>query len=251
MKLRLIRNATSKISYAGQCILFDPYFAEKFTLPSYTGKSKNPLVDLPVAIEEILENVDMTIVSHIHSDHFDSVAQSSLNSDMPIVCQCKNKKEIEKLGFKNVTAIKENYQWRNINIKRIDAKHGSGCVLMLMGKTSGFLFKAVGEPTVYWTGDTILCDEVRQVLLTEKPDIVITHSCGAVWGKNVKIVMDEVQTVEVCKLLPNSIIVAIHMEALDHGTVSRSELRKYAKENGIEDKKLIILNDGESFSLNI
>lgn len=251
MQLKLIRNATFKMSYAGQCILFDPYFAEKFTLPSYTGKSKNPLVDLPVSIEEILKNVDITIVSHIHSDHFDSVAQSSLNSDMPIVCQCKNKKEIEKLGFKNVTAIKENYQWRNINIKRIYAKHGSGCVLILMGKTSGFLFKSEGEPTVYWTGDTILCDEVRQVLLTQKPDIVITHSCGAVWGKNVKIVMDEVQTVEVCKLLPNSIIVAIHMEALDHGTVSRSELRKYAKENGIEDKKLIILNDGESFSLNI
>lgn len=251
MELRLIRNATSKMSYAGQCILFDPYFAEKLTLPSYTGKSKNPLVDLPLSIEEILKNVDMTIVSHIHSDHFDSVAKASLNKDMPIFCQCENRDEIENLEFKNVTPIKDNLKWKSINIRRIYGKHGSGSVLMQMGEASGFLFKAEGEPTVYWTGDTILCDEVKQVLLTEKPDVVITHSCGAVWGNNVKIVMDEVQTIEVCKLLPNSVIVAIHMEALDHGTVSRSELRKYAKEKGIEDKQLIILNDGETASLNI
>nr|MDJ0757268.1 MBL fold metallo-hydrolase [Ardenticatenaceae bacterium] len=78
MNLQLIRNATLRIKYAGQTILIDPYLANKHTLPSYAGKSKNPLVDLPLPAAEVVAGVDLVIVSHLHGDHFDQAAQDLL-----------------------------------------------------------------------------------------------------------------------------------------------------------------------------
>ncbi|MBE0691385.1 MAG: MBL fold metallo-hydrolase, partial [Anaerolineae bacterium] len=42
MIIQLVRNATLRLDYAGQRILIDPYFADKHTLPSFTGLSPNP-----------------------------------------------------------------------------------------------------------------------------------------------------------------------------------------------------------------
>ena len=83
MKFQLIRNATLRLSYADQEILIDPYFAAQYALPSYTGKSPNPLVGLPIAIEAILKDVTLVMVSHLHSDHFDTVAQQTVPKTLP------------------------------------------------------------------------------------------------------------------------------------------------------------------------
>ena len=88
--------------------------------------------------------------------------------------------------------------------------------------------RAEGEPSVYWAGDTVLTPEVRDVITRERPDVIVTHSCGAVWNTVTLIVMDAAETVEVCQLAPRATVVAVHMEALDHATVTRQELRKAA-----------------------
>jgi L-ascorbate metabolism protein UlaG (beta-lactamase superfamily) len=118
-----------------------------------------------------------------------------------------------------------------------------------MGTVSGFVFIAQGEPTVYWTGDTIWCEPVAQVIKEVKPEVILTHSCGAVWGKQILIVMDAAQTVAVCRAAPQSKVVAIHMEALDHTTVDRAALRKYADAQGIGPEQLLIPADGEKIHL--
>lgn len=245
MKLQVIRSATIRLTYLGHLILIDPYFAEKYSRPSFAGKSKNPLVDLPLSISEIMSGVEMVLVSHLHSDHFDKAAQDIIAKSIPIACQAEDEAGIRKMGFENVYSITEKFNWEGIQINRILGKHGDGDVLKEMGIASGFLFEASTEPDIFWCGDTVLCEKVRKVLLEKKPGIVITHSCGAVWGDNVKIVMDEIQTIEICKMLPDSIVIAAHMDSVDHATVSREQLRNYAKQNGIRDDQLIIPSDGE------
>ncbi len=118
-------------------------------------------------------------------------------------------------------------------------------VLDDMGAASGFVLQAESEPTVYWAGDTIWTDTVSATIARYQPQIILTHSCGAVWGENVLIIMDAAQTVEVCRSAPESTVVAIHMEALDHATVSRAELRRYAIDQGILPERLLIPADGE------
>lgn len=114
-----------------------------------------------------------------------------------------------------------------------------------MGNASGFILLSENEPTVYWAGDTIWCEAVDDVIVQIRPDIIITHSCGAVWGNNILIVMDAVQTIAVCRAAPKAVVVATHMEALDHATVSRYDLRALAEMEDIKPSQLLIPYDGE------
>ncbi len=120
-----------------------------------------------------------------------------------------------------------------------------------MGNVAGFVFQAADEPTVYWAGDTIWCEAVKQVIIDTQPDIILTHSSGAKFGDDDPIVMDAEQTIAVCQAAPQAIVVAIHMEALDHGTVSRADLRTLAQAAGIKPRRLLIPADGEKIGLGI
>lgn len=245
MQIQQIRNATLRISYAGRIFITDPYLAGKHTMPSYKGISPNPLVDLPFSEQEVIEGIEMALISHIHSDHFDATAQRLLPKGMPIFCQPGDDSEIEAAGFRDVTPVNESFNWEGITIIRTPAQHGTGDVLKEMGNASGFVLRAGNEPTVYWTGDTISCEAIDEVISQIRPDIIITHSCGAVWGNNILIVMDDVQTIAVYRAVPKAVIVATHMEALDHATVSRSDLRASAEMEDIKSNQLLIPYDGE------
>lgn len=103
MRLQLIRSATLLLDYAGQHILIDPFFAPKHSRPSYTGRSPNPLVELPLPPEQILDGVELVIVSHLHSDHFDPVAHQLVPKTLPLLCQPGNEETIRDKGFLDVT----------------------------------------------------------------------------------------------------------------------------------------------------
>ncbi len=245
MRLRLLRNATLRLSYSGLCFLADPYLAPRFSRPSFTGASPNPLVDLPCSPEEAVAGIDAAIVSHLHSDHFDPLARNLVPKAIPLFCQPWDRKEIEREGFTNVIPVKDSLHWRDVLITRTPCRHGSGEVLDEMGQASGFVLQAAGEPTLYWVGDSIWCEEVARSIARFAPQVIVTHSSGAVWGAGVLIVMDAAQTLEVCRAAAQSTVIAVHMEALDHGTVSRRELRAQAETSGIPPERLHIPLDGE------
>lgn len=248
MQIQLIRSATLRFHYARQNFLIDPYLAAKHTRPSFTGKSPNPLVDLPCPPLEVIAGIEMVLVSHLHSDHFDPAAQELLPKDLPIFCQEEDQARIESVGFRNVTPLIDSVNWQGITITRAPCQHGSGEVLKEMGNASGFVFQAKNEPTVYWTGDTIWCEPVAETIRRYQPEIIITHSCGAMWGDQVLIVMDAGQTLAVQRAAPHSRIIATHMDSLDHATVTRDDLRQYAQAHGVGPEKLLIPLDGEKIT---
>lgn len=247
MRFRLIRSATLRLRYAGHELLVDPYFAPQHSRPSFRGRSPNPLIGLPVPPEEVMAGVELVIVSHLHSDHFDPEAQRLLPKDLPILCQPGDEDTILGYGFQDVTPVEGSVEWRGITVTRAPGQHGTGAVLADMGSVMGFILEAQGEPTVYWAGDTIWYEPVRETIERFRPDVIVTHSSGAVWGEGVLIVMDAAQTVEVCREAPaESLVIATHLDSLDHGTASRSDLRAHARAMGIPDERLWIPEDGES-----
>lgn len=246
MKIQLIRNATMKITYAGETLVTDPMLSTKGAFRSFAGVEKNPTIELPLSIKEILLGVDGIIVSHTHPDHFDEAAIENIPKDLPIFCQPEDQNKMEE-EFSNVIPIVTSNIWNKINIIRTGGKHGSGKILERMGKTSGYILQSKDEPTIYWIGDSIWCEEVKDAIITFKPDIIITHSGGAIIPgfENDPLIMNEEQTLVVAKASPKAIVVAIHMDSLDHCTVGRKSLRELANMKGISSSQLMIPKDGE------
>lgn len=248
MQFQLIRNATLKLAYGGATILVDPYFAPKHSLPSFTGRSQNPMAELPVAIEEILDGVDLVIVSHLHTDHFDTVAKETVPKQLPLICQPGDEATIREAGFTDVTPLAGELTWRGITIARCEGNHGTGAVLAKMGQVMGFTLEAEGEPSVYWTGDTVLYPPVLETIKAFEPDVIVTHSCGAMWD-DTPIVMDAEQTVATAEAAPQATVVATHMEALDHATINRDALRAHAASRRLSPERLLVPVDGEILTL--
>jgi len=245
MRLQLIRNATLKLDYARRTILIDPYLAPRHSLPSFTGRSPNPMTELPLSIDQILQDVELVVVSHLHTDHFDDIAKQVVPRQLPLICQPGDEHVIRAAGFEDVVPLKSNLEWRGINFTRREGSHGLGPVVEKMGSVMGFVIEAPSEPTIYWAGDTVLYTPVAATIAEVQPDLIVTHSCGARWDGDL-IVMDDAETVEVCRSMPaGGIVVATHMEALDHATVDRDMLRKAATASGIAQDRLLIPADGE------
>ncbi|THB74632.1 MAG: MBL fold metallo-hydrolase [Desulfobacteraceae bacterium] len=249
MKFQLIRNATFKITYAGMVILTDPMLSEKHCIESFAGHEKNPTVDLPMPIDEIMADIDLVLVSHLHQDHFDHIARQVLPKDLPLYCQPGDDVKLKEFGFQSVTAIDTSIDWGALTLTRTGGAHGTGEWLKILGKVSGFILKSPDEPCVYWTGDTIFNDEVREVISSVSPDVIITHSCGAALKDSGPIIMDARQTIDTCMAAPNARIIVTHMDALDHAMDTRNDIKAMAAEQGISDDRLIIPDDGQILDL--
>ncbi len=220
-------------------------------MPAFAGRSSNPLTDLPVSPSEALTDVDMILLSHLHSDHFDRSAQEILPKNIKICCQPQDKEPLERLGFSNVQLIEDEITFKGVRIIRIEAEHGKGAVLAEMGPASGYVFISSEEPVVYWIGDSILSERIYETIDSFRPEVIITHSSGAVWGVNRElIVMDAEQTLRICRYASKSRVVAIHMDSLDHGTVSRVDLLRARNRAGVSSNNLIIPEDGETLVFN-
>src|SRR5262249_48144301 len=164
MKLQLFRNATLKLDYAGRTVLIDPYLAAKHSLPSFTGRSPNPMVDLPVSIEEILDSVELVVVSHLHTDHFDGVAEEKVPKDLPLICRPGDEIKIAGGGSPDIGPLLDVLDWNGRVSPRREGSHGLGPVVEKMGPVMGFTLAAQDEPEIYWTGDTVLYPPVIETI---------------------------------------------------------------------------------------
>ena len=251
MKIQFIRNATMILEYSGQRLLIDPMLCANHSFRSFAGISENPTVDLPAGwgVDEVLNGIDGVMVSHLHPDHFDEVAQQRLDKTLPVFTQPESGEAIAEMGFNNVISLSETVEWGGIQITPTPGEHGFGDWVERMGPVTGFLFNAPDEPSLYWMGDSILYPAVTELLKKERPAVVVTHSGGAQFqGADTRILMDAAETVALAQVAGSATIVAVHMEALDHCRTSRVALQAAAEEAGIADR-LLIPADGELIEL--
>lgn len=251
--VQLVRNATLVIEYAGKKILVDPMLSPKGAIDSWAGIQKNPTVELTIPVEEIVKDIDLVIVTHTHEDHFDKPASSTLNKSVELIMQPADKEFFKKEGFINATVVEGQKVWNGITINRVEGKHGSGKVLEMMGKTSGFVLQAKNQPTVYIVGDTIWNEDIKKDIETFKPDYIIVNSGGALMKdfSDTPIIMNEVQTMALIAASGKAKVIAVHMDALDHCFTTRAILKKKASELKIGQDKLIIPEDGEKLILSL
>ncbi len=259
MEVQLIRNATVKIKYGGKNWLVDPFFGDVHSLPSFAGKSANPTTPLPFSTDEILKDVDYIILTHLHPDHFDVKAQESISKEVPFIVQPADAEQIKKLGFKDVFPVSRESFFDDVKVTAVGAQHGDGDILKVMGTVTGYVLQKTGEPSLYITGDTIWYDDIKKTLDKYKPGVVICNAGGNIFMpehnpfeelvslKRVhKVIMDEKQLYRLLAYKKDTCVVAVHIGALDHETVTREHLAKYLSGKLIDMKRVFIPEEGDN-----
>ncbi|MCK1982606.1 MULTISPECIES: MBL fold metallo-hydrolase [Peribacillus] len=253
MNVKQIRNATLVVEYAGKKFLIDPMLAEKGTYPPFPNSSRqdqyNPLVSLPTSIENIIHDIDVVIVTHLHLDHFDDVAKEVLPKDIKMFVQNEeDATEVEKAGFKNVEVLHEDTALEGIQLIKTKGEHGRGEILKLAGLVCGVVFKHSNEKTLYIAGDTVWYDAIQEVIDLHKPDIIVVNGGNNQFFEGGSLVMGKEDIYEVYKAAPNAKIIVVHMEAVNHWELSREELKRFIDEKEISST-ISVPDDGESYTL--
>ncbi|MDQ0195541.1 MBL fold metallo-hydrolase [Paenibacillus wynnii] len=248
MKLQLIRHAALWLEYGGITFLIDPMLSEHGENPPIMNTAndrRNPLVSLPGPVDTWLKP-DVVLVTHLHQDHWDTAAVSSLSPDIQLLCQTGDQERIASQGFNNITAIDNGLSLGNVSLTRTSGQHGSGEIGQLMGRVSGVVFQAEGEPTLYIAGDTIWCNEVQQALDEYHPEITVVNAGGARFLNGGHITMNEQDVVDLCSYTPETAVVAVHMDAINHCLITRELLHQRLKQEQLLDR-VTIPGDGEWF----
>ncbi len=253
MKIKQVRNATLIIEYAGKTLLVDPFLAEKGAYPGFEGTAnshlRNPLVDLTVPMDEILD-VDAVIVTHLHPDHWDEAAKNLVPKDKLIFAQNEDDAAaIQGAGFKNTRVLEQNTEFDGITLIKTPGQHGTdqayAVIGEILGNVCGVVFKHPDEKTIYLAGDTIWNGYVEESLRTYRPDVVVLN-CGDAQVPGLgSIIMNKEDVQKVYAAAPQAILVASHMEAVNHSMLSRQELREFSTKTGMTDR-LLVPDDNEA-----
>ncbi|KAB2336275.1 MBL fold metallo-hydrolase [Cytobacillus depressus] len=258
MNIQQIRNATLVVEFAGKKFLIDPMLAEKGTYPPFgpgvgypdalRQDQNNPLVSLPTSIDNIISNIDAVIVTHLHLDHWDDAAKEALPKEIKLFAQNdEDASEIRDAGFKNVEVLKMDTVFEGIQLIKTKGEHGRGEMVKLAGQVCGVVFKHSNEKTLYVAGDTVWYEAVQEVIETHKPEIIVVNAGDNQFLEGGSLVMGKDDVYEVYKAAPNAKIIASHLEAVNHWTLSREELKSFINEKGTSSN-VLVPNDGESYS---
>jgi L-ascorbate metabolism protein UlaG (beta-lactamase superfamily) len=204
MRVRLVRHATLLLETSVGRILVDPMLRAAGTSPPIEGTPsprRNPLVELPIPAEEVLDGVDLCIVTHLHRDHFDDLVPL----DLPILTQPESADELRARGHTDVRT-------EHPAIPMTRGRHGTGEIGRAMGPVSGWVVDGV-----YLAGDTILCDEVHEAIRRHEPRVIVVNGGAARFLEGDPITMGaaEVRMLE----LPAMVV---HLEAINHCLEPRS-----------------------------
>lgn len=251
MKIQQIRNATLWVEYAGVRFLIDPFLAEKGTYAPFPNslrqEQKNPLVDLPISLEEVL-TADAVIVTHLHLDHWDETAANTLPKDIPLFTQNKaDAAEIKKQGFTQVSVLDSDSSFEEIQLIKTAGEHGRGDILAMAGSVCGVVFKHTSETILYIAGDTVWYPVVEQNIQEHKPEVIVVNAGDNQFLQGGSLVMGKEDVQKTAAAAPNATILTSHMEAVNHWTLSRQELRDFLHANGLE-KQVLVPEDGETYS---
>jgi len=206
-------------------------------------------VELPLPAETVVSGIDGVLVSHLHPEHFDARARELIARDTPLLHQPADGEQLGEEGFTGLTgpAEDETVSWLGVDVTRVGGEHGFRVIAKAAGPVSGFVLSAEGEPTVYIAGDTVWWEHVETTLRRHSPDVIAINAGDARTANQDRIIMDADDVECVLEAAPDSIVVAIHLEAISHCVLGRSELKQRLEPR--YGSRLAVPDDGETLAV--
>lgn len=216
-----IGTATVLLRYAGFTILTDPNFLHRGDhVHLGYGMTSQRQTDPAMEIEA-LPPLDLVLLSHLHGDHFDRIAEDKLDKSVPIVTTAHAARYLEGKGFR---ALQQLATWEKLiickggaelRITAMPGRHGPALVSKLLPPVMGSMLE-FQNPTqgtalrLYISGDTLIYDDLKEIP-RRYPDIdlALLH-LGGTRILGILVTMDARQGVEAIRLLQPQKAIPIH-----------------------------------------
>lgn len=258
VQVQHIRNATVKIDFSGTTFLVDPMLAPQGAYAGFDGTYRsellNPMVGLPMTAEQVLDSVEAVVVTHTHLDHWDDAAQQIIPKHLPVFTQnAADAQVIRSQGFQDVRVLEGETTFKGVKLTKTGGQHGSDLLYadatraQMLGEVMGVVFSAPNAKKVYVAGDTVWRPEVTKALAEHQPDVVILNTGSALMTgfEQHPIIMGKQDTLQATQQAPQAKIVAVHMDAVNHMSLSRKELREFIEVQKIE-QRVWVPEDGQA-----
>ena len=261
MNIQQIRNATLKITYHSKTFLLDPWLCGKGETGSFSDIPGQPFIipdpvkmqiampifPLPLDVRDVLDGVDYYVVTHLHPDHIDIVADGTvgapLDRSVPVFTQHEGDAAVlKKSGFQDVRVVtSEGLSVDGVKLQKMPGRHGT---IIPCGEAMGVLLSAADEEQLYIAGDTIWYEGVEQILKTYKPGVVALNACAAETVEHGRLFMGDEDVACVAQTLPSAKLFLTHMDTVSHASLTRRSLRGLLAMRGVVG--YVMPEDGES-----
>jgi L-ascorbate metabolism protein UlaG (beta-lactamase superfamily) len=253
MQITHIRHATLLVDWGDVSLLVDPMLSPAGAMDPVGNSAvqeRIPLVELPVADEglrSLLARVTGVLVTHTHRDHWDARAAELIPKGTPLLCQAPDAEKLRGEGFTTVKPIERELDWSGLRLTRYGGRHGTGELGERMGPVSGFVIRRDGQPTLYIAGDTVWHPEVERALAEGQPDVTVLNAGAAQFLAGDPITMSDADIALVCDARPQTAVVAVHLDTINHCLQTRDKLLAALHDRGLGER-VIVPADGETLS---
>ncbi|GAA0943930.1 MBL fold metallo-hydrolase [Actinocorallia libanotica] len=239
--LTFVGNATAIIKYGPFTLLTDPNFIRKGQR-AYLGYglTSKRLKDPAVLVDDLPE-LDGVILSHLHGDHWDGVAERRLDRRLPILTTPAASRALRRKGFRYAEGLRTwnseilTKQDHQIRVTAMPGRHAPGPLRRMLPPVMGSMLEfgpRGGEPElrVYISGDTLLYDGLAEIRRRYPDiDVGIVHLGGTRLLRVIPATMDGRQGALWLETMDCATVVPVHY---DDYTVFRSPLSDFERELG-------------------
>lgn len=261
-----VGNATTLISAGGLTLLTDPNFLHRGQR-AYLGhglvskRLKEPALQLSE-----LPPVDAIVLSHMHGDHWDRVAQKGLDHELPVVTTPHAAKRLHNRGFTQARGLTTWQQHTvtkgstTLTLTSLPGRHAPGWSQRLLPPVMGTMVDFAaddGSPRrrLYISGDTLLIEELKEIPTRFDPiDVGMLHLGGTrlpAGGRlpfGLTVTMDGRQGAELVAMLALPKAIPVHFDDYAAFASPLADFTREMQHRGLEDR-IITVSRGASVTV--
>ncbi|HYN66396.1 MAG TPA: MBL fold metallo-hydrolase [Ornithinibacter sp.] len=255
--LLFVGNATMLIRVNGFTVLTDPTFVHRHeSVPLGYGPHTTRLTDPAIEFDD-LPPIDFVLLSHLHGDHLDRVAQERLPRSVPILTTRQSALRLRELGFGGAVGLDT---WDRVTLTkgagrlRVTAcpgRHGPGVSDLVLPDVMGSVIEFGGADArrrMYISGDTLLVDDLAEIPRRyPRLDVGVFH-LGGTRVMGLLVTMDADQGIQAVQLIDAGTSIPVHYDDYDVFTSSLEDFLEAAADVGLRER-VHPLGRGDRFSL--
>jgi L-ascorbate metabolism protein UlaG (beta-lactamase superfamily) len=256
IEITFIGTATVLIRFGGITVLTDPNFLHQGQ-HAYLGYGLvSRRLRAPALQVEELPPLDAVVLSHMHGDHWDRVAERGLRRDVPIITTHAAARRLRQKGFREAQGLDTWDTWSldkdgvAVTLTALPGRHAPLAVRRLLPPVMGTMLEFGEKPTtrrLYLSGDTLLIEELAEIPARfDAIDAGVLHlggtrlPAGARLPVGLTVTMDGRQGAEAAALLDLPTVIPVHFD--DYG-VFASPLSDFVDEmdrRGLADRVVLL-----------